>query len=127
MSDEAVCSWIRKRNSYHADVVRHFADRPEDCLIVNYIRDPEAATKICTFLGKPAPAEKPHSNRNPDAGKELRHGEQITRCLTGLGVSQEEWSHDLLCSNLSTDGADISGLPTDTRFLEPARASSQTV
>lgn len=121
MSDEAVCGWVRKRNLYHADVLSYFADRPTDCLTVNYIRDPDAAAKIRNFLGKPGLAEKPHSNRNPDAGKELRHGDTITRCLTHLQVPKAEWSHDLLCSNLPTDVGDISDMPTDTGLSDPAQ------
>lgn len=113
MSDEAVYSWVRKRNIYHASVLRHFAERPGDCLTLNYIRDPEAADKICQHLGHAPLGAKPHSNANPDAERTLRHKDQIERCLRDMGIPEDEWSKDLLSSTLPAD-VDITGLPRDT-------------
>lgn len=110
--DASVISWVKKREAYHAEVLRHFADRPDDFLLVNYIRDADAAAKIAAFLGHPAPAEKPHSNKNPNKAKTLRHAETIARVLGGLGIPESEWRNDLLCPSL--DGAPA-GLPGDSQ------------
>lgn len=111
-TDDSVKSWVHKREAYHADVLRYFADRPDDFLLVNYIRDRDAAKRIATFLGKPAPAEKPHSNKNPNAtGRALRNADTIVRCLNAMGIPETEWRNDLLCPSL---GDASHSLPSDT-------------
>jgi len=109
--ESSVRVWVRRRNKYHLDVLSHFRDRPDDLLLINYIRDPEAAGRIAAFLGHPAPASKPHANRNPGAQKALKHPDMITAALSGLGIPQSEWSNDIYCPSLS--GKDT-GFPPDT-------------
>jgi hypothetical protein len=94
-------SWVINRNKYHLEVLRHFKDRPDDLLVINYINDPDSISKICNFLGHTVIESKPHANRNNRKKRnELLHAEKIAECLLGLGIPEEEWSSDLLCPSL---------------------------
>ena len=52
-TDYAVRSWILMRNRHHLFVQEYFADRPHDLLIVNFVSDPSAGTRVANFLGFP--------------------------------------------------------------------------
>lgn len=119
VSEDAIRTWVSKRNQHHARVLDYFNQRPNDLLVVNYIRDPDAAARICTFLNRPVSAQKPHSNPDPAAkttgGKMLKNPDMIARALTSLGIPEAAWKNDLQ----SADPA----LPGDTGNLEPGARS----
>lgn len=99
---ENVEAWIRKRNEDHLDIMSYFADRPDDLLIVNFIRDPDAAGKIALFLGKDAPDEKPYVRPIPKTrviGR-LKNPDMISSAFERLGVPEAEWKLDLYCPSL---------------------------
>ena len=101
--ESSIRVWVRRRNTYHLDVLSHFRDRPDDLLVTNYIREPDAAGKIATFLGHPPPDEKPHANRNVNAAKTLTNPDLIAQALTGLGIPQDQWRNDIYCPALDPD------------------------
>lgn len=111
-SDDSVASWVRKRNEYHRAVLTHFRDRPGDLLLVNFIRDPDAARKIAVFLGHAGGVEKPHANRNPKGGDRLKNGPVIEQVLTEMGIPRSEWQTDIHCPSLRPEAG--RGIPADT-------------
>lgn len=115
-TDESVRYWIHKRNEYHRFVLSYFAERPDDLLIVNFIRDPEAATKICAFLGYDRVVERPTKNANPDKTQPREYLEMFERCIARLGIPKHEVHNDILCPSLlpKTNAATF---PVDTRSL----------
>jgi hypothetical protein len=46
-----VTAWIENRHRYYQAVLNYFADRPDDLLVINVTRDPEAAEKLLDFVG----------------------------------------------------------------------------
>lgn len=118
VSEAAICSWVRERNRYHSDVMQYFRPRPQDLLVVNYIRDPDSAARVCAFLGRPGFGQKKHSNANPNAGsgKVLKNADMITRALTSLAIPSSEWKSDLLCPSLLPEQA-RGQWPADTQEL----------
>jgi sulfotransferase family protein len=117
-TDKAVQKWVRARNRHHGAVLSYFRDRPDDLLVVNFIRDPDAASKIARFCGGPAMAEKPHEN--PNRAKQspgyLAHRARIETLLSGMGIPAAEFTNDLFCPSigLPPKAADF---PPDTRYL----------
>lgn len=99
-TDHAVKMWIRQRNHYHLKVLEYFADRPGDLLIVNFIRDEQAANKICKFLGYSGGYTRPHVNVNPSKVPPIEHSEMVKRCIGELGVHDNELSYDIYCPSL---------------------------
>ncbi|MEM6480279.1 MAG: sulfotransferase [Pseudomonadota bacterium] len=116
IKESSIKAWTEHRNAYHIDVLTYFRDRPEDLLLVNYIRDPRAAEKIAVFLGHDVPAAKPHENRNPGAARVLKNPDMIASALNDLSIPQTEWSNDIHCPSLSPDG--YNDIPPDTRAAE---------
>ena len=112
IKESSIRAWTVQRNAYHIDVLTHFRDRPGDLLLVNYIRDPQAAEKIADFLGHSTPHTKPHENRNPGADRVLKNAEMIALALSYLEIPEEEWGNDIHCPSLSTPGFDA--VPPDT-------------
>lgn len=106
IKESSIRAWTTQRNAYHIDVLTHFRDRPDDLLLVNYIRDPQAAEKIASFLGHPAPQAKPHENRNPGGKRTLKNAEMIASALNDLSIPEEEWGNDIHCPSLSPPGFD---------------------
>lgn len=101
----AVEAWIKERNVYHLEIMEYFKDRPDDLLIVNFIRDPEAATRIAGFLGKGGQYSKPYersTQKTRDKGK-LKSREMIEETLERLGIDQSEWNYDLYCPSLDAE------------------------
>ncbi|MEQ1902505.1 MAG: hypothetical protein ABL866_17450 [Devosia sp.] len=115
---EAVSSWIVERNHHHAAVLRYFAETTERLLVINYIREPDAARQIAAFVGGRPPAERPHIRSLATGRKDgiLVNRELIEATFAALGVPPEEWNNDLLCPSLG----DVDGLPADTRELSIA-------
>ena len=114
-TEEAVERWVRRRDAYHLDVMGYFADRPDDLLIVNFIRDPEAGEKIARFLGREPVAGKPYTRSTKKTREHggLVDGETITGVLDLLGIPEGEWRNDLYCPGLSGACA----FPPDTSAL----------
>ncbi len=108
---EAMETWIRRRDSHHTAVLEHFRDRPDDLLLINFIRDPDAAARIAAFLGHAAAVAKPHANRNPGAGETLRNPDMIAGVLNRLGIPEAEWQNDIRCPSLNPGAT---GIPADT-------------
>lgn len=106
----SIQEWVKRRNQHHIDVLTYFKHRPNDLLLINFIRDPVAAEKISAFLGHAVPVEKPHANRNPAARAKLRNKEMITVALAGLGIPEDDYQNDIYCPSL---------LPVQTGNIPP--------
>jgi hypothetical protein len=119
-TEEIVKSWIEQRNIYHLSVFSYFAARASDLLIVNFIRDDAAATKICRFLGYEGSYERPRENSNPKDHYPLKHVDMLNRCVEELGIPRIELGYDILCPSLIS--ADLRHrFPTDTSLLADSR------
>ena len=111
---EAMETWIRRRDSYHTAVLEHFRGRPDELLLINFIRDPDATARIAAFLGRAAEVAKPHANRNPGAGEKLRNSAMIAEVLERLGIPEFEWKNDIRCPSLNPGKG---GTPVDTEAV----------
>jgi hypothetical protein len=101
LADEAmVRDWVWRRERHHREVIAHFADRPDDLLVINFIEDPDAASRVARFLGYSGDLPKPHENSGARAQGRLAHGALIQRALEGLGLPREEWGADVTCPSL---------------------------
>jgi hypothetical protein len=116
MTEYAVKTWIEQRNKHHMFVLSYFRDRPSDLLIVNFIRDAAAATKICRFLGHDRSFERPKKNVKPDKEYPAKHVELLDACAAQLGIPGEELSYDILCPSLIEPEA-RNRFPVDTGAL----------
>jgi hypothetical protein len=95
-----VKSWILQRNSYHLFVHEYFSQRPDDLLVVNFIRDPAAGTRVANFLGYQGDHDRPMDNVNPEKTIPAAHVEILHRCATELGIPTHEFKHDIYCPSL---------------------------
>ena len=102
-------------------VLAHFADRPGDLLVINFIRDSDAAGKVMKFLGNETSVEKPHANQKPSGSSASRHQERIDRCFDRLNVPPEERSTDLICLSLMQTDNEVAGVPADTSEIREGR------
>ena len=118
-TDDAVKSWITQRNDYHRFVLSYFADRPSDLLVVNFIRDPSAATRVSAFLGYEGRFERPRKNVNPSRKRPPRHTDMLSRCRVELGIAEAELSYDILCPSLLEPAA-RAAFPADSATLRGA-------
>ncbi len=118
-TDSAVKHWVRARNRYHLEVLDYFRDRPEDLLVLNYIREPEPGRKIARFLGVNRDIEKPYvrSTRETRKAGILREEARIRRCLTELGVPETAWKTDIHCP-LATEAPRATLWPFDSSALD---------
>lgn len=119
----AAREWVKQRNHHHASVLRYFRDRPDDLLVINYIRDAEAPRRIAEFVGRTREIGRPHAN-TVDTRRQhgsLQHREIIEEALRTLGIPRSEWANDLLCPSLGS----VAGLPADTSDLEALRIAAQ--
>ena len=108
---EAVEAWIIERNNYHLKVLEYFTNRPDDLLIINFIRDPMATRKIADFLGRSDDGEKPYTRSTQKTREKghLKNAEVIKSALRRLNVDETEWKYDLFFPSLTA-----SDLPYDT-------------
>lgn len=116
VTEEAITDWIRSRNAHHLRVLDHFRDRPGDLLVLNFIRDGDAARKLSAFIDGPETMARPYARPIPktrEAGR-LRNRDLIARCLGRLGVPETEWRDDIHCRSLS---GGVASHPHDTRLL----------
>lgn len=118
ISEEVVKRWISFRNRYHLFVMEYFKDRKKDLLIVNYIRDPDAARKVCQFLGGQECTESPRKNVNPQLHRPASHVEIVEACYETLGVQHNDRKFDIYCPSLLTGGVpELEQFPCDTTLL----------
>ena len=115
-TEQSIKYWIKQRNAHHFNVLSYFADRPSDILVVNFIRDKSAATKICNFLGYKDNYDKPQKNVNPKKHG-LKHTEMLNRCIAELGISRSDLRYDILCLSLMNDEM-RDRFPFDTSLLD---------
>lgn len=101
---ENVAVWIQRWHDHHVAVLDHFAGRPEDLLVVNFIRDPEAAATISRFLGYPPPAAKPYVRpiRKTREQGQLKNPDMIQAAFDDVGVPEDERMLDIYCPSLLT-------------------------
>jgi hypothetical protein len=118
-TEEAIKGWIRKRNDYHQFVLSYFVDRPADLLVVNFLKDHLAATKICQFLGYEIEIHRPHRNINPSKKRPQEHTEMLRNAVAELGVAEHELAYDLYCPSLENGGKESQFSP-DSSTLESA-------
>jgi len=87
-SSDAVKHWVVRRNQHHAKVMQRFASRPNDLLVLNYIRNPDAAAQVAQFLNKPEISNKPYTRPIPKTRKQggLKNKDMIHTCLRELGI-----------------------------------------
>lgn len=116
-TEDAISSWIRERNNYHLFVLSYFSDRPDDLLIVNFVRDEFAATKVCEFLGYRGEYQRPQKNVNPSKERSPKHVEMLNTCLVALGIPDQELSYDIYCPSLE-DKATQAQFPPDSNMLK---------
>lgn len=116
VTETSINLWLNQRDRHHAEVLRYFAKRPDDLLVVNFIRDPDAAAKVARFLGKPTPEGKPWSNSAKGRGSEPSHKAMLDAVLARRGVSAADAQRDLLVVRAPANA----DLPPDTSAL-PAR------
>lgn len=112
-TEYSIKAWIKERQAYHLYVLSYFAERPSDLLVINFIRDRSAATKICEFLGYEGEQKKPRKNVNPRKEVPLKHREMLDRCIAELGIPESELSYDILCPHLINNEVH-SRFPVDT-------------
>jgi len=98
-TDAAVKHWIVERTRFHLEVLDYFRDRPNDLLVLNYIRDPDPGQKIADFLGINRRVGKQHVRSTNEVRTQgvLRNEARIHRCLAELGVPESAWKADIHC------------------------------
>lgn len=116
-TEYAVKDWIKGRNEYHLFVLSYFSKRPEDFLIVNYVRDQAAAEKVANFLGFKGIFRKPKRNRNPEKNIPSRHREMLKNCINELGVPESELLYDIYCPSLEAERSYLI-FPADTSMIK---------
>lgn len=114
LTEGAIKSWVKKRNEHHLFVLSYFSNRPRDLLIVNFIRDEAAATKICNFLGYPGNHDRPLVNVNPNKTFPARYTEMLQNVLAELGIPEEEANNDIYCPSLLLESKSYTSFPTDS-------------
>jgi hypothetical protein len=112
----AVKTWIVKRNKFHLDVMSYFYERSYDFLIVNFIRDEAAATKVCNFLGYGGEYHKPRCNVNSASKPKASYVHLFEESIRMLGIEKWETKCDLYCPSLVSDKRYLE-LPFDTSNL----------
>lgn len=115
-TEDAVQIWIENRNRYHIFVLNYFFERSQDFLIINYIRDPMAAQKICQFLDYQNNIKKIRKNVNPIKKYKTEYVELLLNCAQKLGIPEHELKYDIFCPSL-TDMNISNTLPYDTDLL----------
>ncbi len=105
ISRYAIKGWIKRRNAYHLAVLSYFSERPSDLLVINFIRDESAATKVCKFLGFDGNYIRPKKNYNPRKGPHYKHVRILRRCIRKLRIPENELKNDIYCPSLESNKA----------------------
>lgn len=114
---ESIRTWVERRNRHHLEVLEYFRSRPDDLLLINFIRDPDSARRIARFLGDREHVDKPHRNHNRPDGSELRNRALIIDTLDSMGVPEHERHYDVYCPSLLDDRS-MRRYPADTDLAE---------
>jgi hypothetical protein len=117
-TDYAVRAWILLRNRHHLFVLEHFANRPSDLLVVNFVSDPSAGTRVANFLGFQGNFDRPIENVNPHKQIPPSHVDMLSRSAAELGIQAPELKYDIYCPSLLESG----GRP---RFAVDTRAQAE--
>ena len=112
----AVKTWIEKRNHHHLSVLSYFSKRPGDLLVVNFVQDKDAATKVCHFLGYKGTYQRPQKNIAATRIRPPEHREMIQNSIAELGIASHELYYDLYCPGL-VGKDDPVPFPPDSRLL----------
>ena len=113
-TDYAVRAWILMRNRHHLFVQEYFANRPHDLLIVNFVSDPSAGTRVANYLGFPGNFDRPVENVNPHKQIPTSHAEMLSRSAAELGIPAHELNYDIYCPSLLESG-NRPQFPVDSR------------
>ena len=120
-SEITVEHWIRQRNDHHVNVLEYFSRRPSDLLVVNFIRDAAAASKVACFLGHERHIERPSENINPAGSVSKRHIQRLHACADRLGLDEAERHYDLLCPSLLDETTRARWAPDTSLIPESGR------
>ena len=123
-TEQAVKMWIKQRNIHHQFVLSYFSNRPTDLLTINYIKDKNAATKICRFLGYRGRYERPKKNVNPAKKHPVEHTDMLRKCLADLKIHENDLNYDILCPSIMENDS-ASQFPVDTSELAGTTFSIQ--
>jgi hypothetical protein len=115
-TEHAIKAWVRARNAHHLFVLSYFSERPSDILVVNFIRDESAASRICRFLGYEGECQRPKWNINPSKERPLKHTEMLGRCIAELGIPERELEYDIYCPSIESSEVH-SRFPVDSSKL----------
>lgn len=115
-TEYAVKNWITARNDYHIKVLSYFADRCEDLIVINLISDINAATTVAHRLGHKGIFSTPKKNRNPQPTVPQKHVLLVKKCLSELGICEEDAQNDVYCESLASENI-ITRFASDTSLL----------
>ena len=115
-TEHAVKVWIKERNIHHQFVLSYFSNRPADLLTINYIKDVNAATKICRFLGYRGRYERPKRNVNPAKKRPVGHTDMLRKCLVALNIPENDLTYDIFCPSIMENDS-ANKFPVDTSEL----------
>ena len=96
ISEESVASWLTDRNAYHTRIMKYFRDRPEDLLVINFVRDPDAGQKIADFLEKKRSVSRHFANAANGRGGDLAHVTLLDNVLAAHGLTTKDARNDIL-------------------------------
>ncbi len=113
----AIKSWIKERNEYHISVLEYFAKRSTDLLIIDYIRDPSAASKISNHLGFPGEHTKPRENAFSPSKYSQLHKRLLSECVEELGIAKADLKYNILCPSL-LNAELLDNFPSDTELCK---------
>jgi hypothetical protein len=116
VTEEAIKMWIKKRNKYHLSVLAYFSERPADLLIVNFLRDEQAATRVCNYLGYMGDFHRPKENVNPCKKRPEKHVEMLDNCIKELSISKIDLEYDIYCTSLESAETQKK-FPADTSMI----------
>lgn len=83
-------------------------------LVVNFISDVNAATKVCNFLGYNDKFHRPRRNVNPKSSINPQNENMFLNCISELGLKEEELNYDIFSPSLEPSEFCC---PVDTRFI----------
>lgn len=114
---DAIRSWVISRNLHHTMVQYYFSHRPDDLLIINYIRDPMASEKVSNFLGFDGIFPKAKANAS-ETTNAFKQGDRdlVDAVISELRLSKNDLTSDLLCENLNRNMHKIK-IHTDTKYI----------
>jgi hypothetical protein len=122
LTEYAIRAWIVKRHNYHLFVLSYFQHRPDDLLLVNFIRDEDAAQKVCVFLGHAGSREKPRENANPGRSIPEHYVEMLANALHEMGIPEQEAENDGYCPSMLDESQRAYSFPPDTSLLPENRS-----